>query len=40
MKSKKLNAVLDYTDKKISYDESKELRVSRITAEQNHLNKF
>ena len=40
MKSKKLNAVLDYTDKNISYDESKELRVSRIRAEQNHLSKF
>ena len=40
MKSKILNAVLDYADKNISYDESKELRASRIRAEQNHLSKF
>ena len=40
MKSKILNAVLDYADKNISYEESKELRASRIRAEQNHLSKF
>ena len=40
MKSKILNAVLDYADMKISYDESKELRASRIIAEQYHLSKF
>ena len=40
MKSKILNTVLDYADKNISYDESKELRASRIRAEQNHLSKF
>ena len=40
MKSKKLNAVLDYADVKISYDKSKELRASRIIAEQNHLSKL
>ena len=40
MKSKILNAVLDYTDTNISYDESKELSASRIRAEQNHLSKF
>ena len=40
MKSKILNAVLDYADMNISYDESKELRASRIRAEQNHLSKF
>ena len=40
MKSKILNAVLDYADMNISYDESKELSASRIRAEQNHLSKF
>ena len=40
MKSKILNAVLDYADMNISYDESKELRASRIRAEQNHLSKL
>ena len=40
MKSKILNAVLDCADMKISYDESKELRASRIRAEQNHLSKL
>ena len=40
MKSKILNAVLDYADMNISYDESKELRASRIRAQQNHLSKF
>ena len=33
MKSKILNAVLDYVDMNISYDESKELRASRIRAD-------
>ena len=40
MKSKILNAVLDYPDMKMSYDESKELRPSRMRVEQNHLSKF
>ena len=40
MKSKILNAVLDYADMNISYDESKESRASRIRLEQNHLNKL
>ena len=40
MKSKILNAVLDYADMSIYYDESKELRASRIRAEQNHLSKL
>ena len=40
MKSKILNAVLDYADMKISYDESKESRASRIRSEQNHLNEL
>ena len=40
MKSKILNTVLDYADMNISYDESKELRGSRIRGEQNHLSKF
>ena len=40
MKSKILNAVLDYADMNISYDESKELSASRIRAEQNHLSKL
>ena len=40
MKSKILNAVLDYPDRKMSYDESKELRPSRMRVEQNHLSKF
>ena len=39
MKIKILNAVLDYADMKISYDESKELCSSRIRTEQNHLSK-
>ena len=40
MKSKILNALLDYADMSISYDESKELRASRVRAEQSHLIKF
>ena len=40
MKSKILNAVLDYPDMNMSYDESKELRPSRMRVEQNHLSKF
>ena len=40
IKSKILNAVLDYPDMKMSYDESKELRPSRMRVEQNHLSKF
>ena len=40
MKSKILNAFLDYADKNISYDESKELHAFRIRAEQNHLSKL
>ena len=40
MKSKILNAVLDYADMNISYDESKESRASRIRSEQNHLHKL
>ena len=40
MKSKILNAVLDYADMNIYYDEWKELRASRIRAEQNHLSKL
>ena len=40
MKSKILNAVFDCADMNISYDESKELRASRIRAEQNHLIKL
>ena len=38
VKSKTLNAVLDYADTNISYDISKELRASR--AEQNHLSEL
>ena len=37
MKSKILNAFLDYADMNISYDTSRELREFR--AEQNHLSK-
>ena len=40
MKSKILNAAFDCADMNISYDESKELRASRIRAEQNHLSKL
>ena len=40
MKSKILNAVLDYADMSISYDGSKELDASRIRAEKNHLSKL
>ena len=40
MKSKILNVVLDYADMNICYNELKESRVSRITAEQNHLSKL
>ena len=40
MKSKILNAVLGCADMNISSDESKELRASRIRAEQNHLSKL
>ena len=40
MKIKILNAVLDYANMNISYDESKELLASRIRAEQYHLSKF
>ena len=40
IKSKILNAVLDYPDMKMSYDESKELRPSRMRVEQNYLSKF
>ena len=38
VKSKTLNAVLDYADTNISYDISKELRASR--AEENHLSEL
>ena len=38
MKSKILNAVLDYADMNICYNELKESRVSRITVKQNHLS--
>ena len=40
MKSKQLNAVLDYADMNLSYDELKESHVSRIRAEHNRLSKF
>ena len=40
MKSNILHAVLDCADMSISCDESKELRASRIRAEQNHLSKL
>ena len=39
MKIKILNAVLDYADMNISYDESKKMRASRIREEQNDLSK-
>ena len=38
VKSKTLNAGVDYADTNISYDISKELRASR--AEQNHLSEL
>ena len=40
MKSKHLNAVLDYADMNLSYDELKESHVSRIRAKQNRLSKL
>ena len=40
VKGKMLNAVLDYADMNISYDNLQELRACRIKAEQNHLSKF
>ena len=39
MKIKILNAILDYADMNIFYDESKKLRASTIRTEQNHLSK-
>ena len=40
IKSKISNAVLDYADMNICYDEPKELRASKIIAKQDHLSKF